>query len=280
MIENNTLNKLEILRFYMLVNFNTIGILAYTLPIQENKSIKNIEIKDYILYFNSNYIENEKFINIVLNISIKTVQFYFEYNNYEVLYSYVIHIINCYWLEQEKNIKISYKDSLNILANNLKKVNIQKQTIIYYTEKAKQFCKHNDNYDNAIRNLLCNKQLINFFNNININTNINSFIERCQFLFYEPQFTLSEDMKKFFNKYVHNFQHFFLFYFIMRYIFNDLISLNFMRYHKPAFDIINIVLDIDIKNESFKDEELNKKITNFFTNFSLEEKDWYLSLIN
>ena len=49
----------------MLIDSRAVGILFYTLPIQENKNIKDIEVKDYVLYFNPDYIENKNFEELI-----------------------------------------------------------------------------------------------------------------------------------------------------------------------------------------------------------------------
>ena len=243
MIENNILNKLEILRLHMLINSRAVGILFCTLPIQENKNIKDIEIKNFICYFNPDYIENKIFEELIINMGMKTIQFFFECDDYEAINYFVIYSFmkNYMWFHQEK----------------FQRTN-------------------NDNFNNAISNLSYDINLIYQFNNISINANTNLLIERCKFLFHIQYFFSLTDMSTFFKKYIHNFQHFLSFLFILRYNFQQSALINFMRYHKPAFDILNIILNINIKIDSFKNEELNKKITKFFSNFSLEEKDWYL----
>ena len=258
MIENNILNKLEILRLHMLINSRAVGILFCTLPIQENKNIKDIEIKNFICYFNPDYIENKIFEELIINMGMKTIQFFFECDDYEAINYFVIYSFmkNYMWFHQEK-FQRTNNDNFNILMKNLPYIDMKKSTIIYCTNIVQPYYKYNNNFNNAISNLSYDINLMNQFNNINTNTNINSLIERCKFLFHVQYFSSLTDMSTFFKKYVHNFQHFLLFF-------------------QPAFDILNIVLNINIRIDSFKNEELNKKITKFFSNFSLEEKDWYL----
>ena len=273
MINNNTYNKLEILRLYMLINSDITGILFCTLPSQENKNIKSIEIKNYILYFNPDYIENEKLINIIINIGIKVIQFYFECDNCKIINSFVIQILNSNNIVNNKEKDLISEDELSLLIANLANINIQKQTIIYYAEKL-QLCNKRNMYSyyQAINNLSYDYELFNKSNIVNINNN--SFIERCQFLFYKPQFNSFEDINNFFNKYIHNFQHFILFCFILRYYFmrqrniRDILF-QFVYQHQSIFHIINIIDNINLNN-SFKNIEFNKKIINYFNNFQLE----------
>ena len=276
MINNSTFNKLEILRFYMLINSRTVGILFCTLPMQEDKNIKDIEIKNFICYFNPQYIENENFEELIINIGSKTIQFYFECDDYEAINCFVIYSFmkSFMWYHREK-FQRTYNENFNILIKNLFHIDSKKSTIIYCSNIVQPYYKYDHNFNNAISNLSYDTDLINQFNSINTNTNVNLLIDRCKFLFHIQYFS-SLTMSTFFKKYVHNFQHFLLFLFVLRYSFWQSISVNFMRYHQPAFDILNIVMNINIKIDSFKNEELNKKITKFFSNFSLEEKDWYL----
>lgn len=276
MIENNVYNKLEILRLHMLINSRAVGILFYTLPIQENKNIKDIEIKNFICYFNPDYIENKNFEKLIINIEMKTIQFYFECDDYEAVNSFVIYSFmrNYIWFYREK-FKRTYNENFNILIKNLSHIDSKKSTIIYCTNVVQPYHIYDKFFINAISNLSYDINLISQFNSTNTNTNTNLLIERCKFLFHIQYFSSLTNMSTFFKKYVHNFQHFLLFLFILRYSFQQSVSINFMRYHQPAFDILNIITNINIKIDSFKNEELDKKITKFFSNFSLEEKDWY-----
>lgn len=277
MIDNSTFNKLEILKFYMLINSRTVGILFNTLPIQEDKNIKNIEIKNFVCYFNPQYIENENFEELIINIGSKTIQFYFECDDYEAINCFVIYSFmkSFMWYHREK-FQRTYNENFNILIKNLSHIDNKKRTIIYCSNIVQPYYQYDYNFSNAISNLSYDTDLINQFNSININTNVNLLIDRCKFLFHIQYFSSLTDMSTFFKKYVHNFHHFLLFLFVLRYSFWQSVSVNFMRYYQPAFNILNIVMNINIKIDSFKSEELNKKITKFFSNFSLEEKDWYL----
>ena len=155
MIENNIYNKLELLRSHILISSRVVGILFCTLPIQENKNIKDIEIKDYCVYFNPKYIENEKLINIIINISIKVIQFFFECDDYEAINSFVIQILNSNNIVNNKEKNLISKDELSFLVANLANINIQKKTIIYYAEKLQLYNKRNMHiYYQAIDNLL------------------------------------------------------------------------------------------------------------------------------
>jgi len=182
---------------------------------------------------------------------------------------------NYMWFHREK-FQRTRNENFNILMKNLPYIDMKKSTIIYCANIVQPYYKYDHNFNNTISNISYDINLINQFNSININTNINSLIERCKFLFHIQYFSSLIDISTFFKKYIYNFQHFLLFLFILRYSFQQSALINFMRYHKPAFDILNIILNINIKIDSFKNEELNKKITKFFSNFSLEEKDWYL----
>lgn len=198
MIENNTFNKVELLRAHMLIHSVLLGALFCTLPIQENNDIKNVEIKNYIFYFNSDYIENENFENIVVNISINLIQFYFECNNYDINLMFTIKaFLSRYrWYRYDKYQNF-FDDNMNILADKLKKINIQKSSIIYYSNRNQQFRTYNHiKFDNVIQHLPHDSNFIQ--HDINNDVDINSVVERCQFIFQILFFDSISEMNIFF----------------------------------------------------------------------------------
>ena len=68
--------KVELLRLHILLHTPFIGSLFFTLPIKENNNIHDIEIKNYIFYFNSYYINNDNFEDMLININCKIIQFF------------------------------------------------------------------------------------------------------------------------------------------------------------------------------------------------------------
>ena len=53
---NNILNKFELLRIHFMLYQPRLGLLCNILPIKENNAINTIKIKNYIIFYNHNYI--------------------------------------------------------------------------------------------------------------------------------------------------------------------------------------------------------------------------------
>lgn len=62
----------------------------------------------------------------------------------------------------------------------------------------------------------------------------------------------------------------------MRFHVTQFTFVNFVRYHKPPCDIMDICSEIYFHSISFQTKELKEKINQFFNNFTLEEKDYFL----
>ena len=278
MIKNNAKNRLEILRLHMLINSILIGNLFYTLPIKENNNIHDIEIKNYIFYFNSYYIENENFEDMITNISIKILQFYFECDDYNAIYCFTIHaFMQRYLWFHKQNYNNTYDDNYNILANNLLTIDNKKSTIIYFANEIQSIQYNNNNFNNIIHNLSHNQSLLT--NLYSLNININSLQERCWFIFNTYNFDSLKKMNIFIKKYIHSFSQFILFLFLLRYHISSNILTQSMRYYNSAFKILNICQNIYFHSNSFQTKELKEQLNIYFYNFSLEKEDSYLKLI-
>lgn len=271
MIENNTLNKLELLRAHMLVNSSLVGLLFYTLPIKENNSIKNIEVKNYCLYFNPKYIENNDIEDIIIKISIKIIQFYFECE-YDEAYCFTISAFmqNYLWFHRKTD-NFAYDKNFNILANRLKQIDIKKRTIIHYVEKICPIKYSNQYFHDVIHNLLYDNKLINQFNNFQEIIDPNNYFNRCQILFKHYQFNNVNDIDIFFQKYIKNFPLFILFLSILRYNLTKNNSWLFIRDKQFIFsNFFLIINNIYFQIKSFHTEEFNKQFSIFCQNFNLK----------
>ena len=270
MIENNTLNKLELLRAHMLVNSALVGLLFYTLPIKENKNIKNIEVKNYCLYFNPKYIENNNIEDIIIKISTKVIQFYFECE-YDEAYCFTISAFmqSYMWFHREKY-KFSYNKNFNILVNKLKKINIKKSTIIHCAEKIHHIKYSNQYFNTTIHNLSYDNKLINQFNK-NIINNIDTFHNRCQILFKNYQFNNIKEINNFFNIYINNFYQIILFLSILRCNMPKNLAWIFIRDNQHIFsNFFSIINDIYFRIKSFNTKEFSERFNKLCQEFILK----------
>ena len=271
MIENNTINKLELLRAHMLVNSSLIGLLFYTLPIKENNNIKNIEVKNYCLYFNPKYIKNNNIEDIVIKISMKVIQFYFECEYNEAYCFTISTFMQSYiWFHRAKY-KFLYNKNYNLLANQLKQINIKKRTIIHCAEKIYPIKYSNKHFHNVIHNLLYDSELINQFNNFQEIINPNNYFNRCQILFKNYQFNNVNNINIFFQKNIKNFPLFILFLSILRHNLTKNNAWLFIRDNQYIFsDLISIINDIYFRIKSFNTKEFNEQFNTFCQNFNFK----------
>lgn len=262
MIANITYNKIEILRVYMMIYTSFSGRLFYTLPIKEDNSINDIKIKNFIFYFNSRYIENTSFKDLLNNINIKVMQFYFECD-YNTACCYTAHNLDASYLVNDcVKYTGSPEESYDILANKMQQLNLEKSTVIYYTNKVKSIKFRFQKFQNIINNLSHDSNLINY-KLINVNSDL--FNERCQFMFKKYIFDNKEQVDICFKQYVHTFPQFILFLFAVKYNITQFVLEKFINDdHYLLFNIMDIIHLIHYNNYSFQHIKVNNEINNYF----------------
>lgn len=80
MIINN--DKIKILQIHSLIHNKVLGTLFCSLSIKEDNNIDKIKIKDFIFYYNSDYINFTPFSKLVFKIYYEIIKFYFCFDLY------------------------------------------------------------------------------------------------------------------------------------------------------------------------------------------------------